>query len=386
MDPHALPSIAAAIAPEAVALRRSIHSHPELGYEEYRTTQAVTDALRSEGLEPRVRESGTGLVVDVGEGERTVAFRADLDALPITEETGAPYASQYPGVMHACGHDLHTAVGVGAAIALSRVGDLPGRVRFIFQPAEEMIPGGATQLVAEGVLDGVEAILAFHADPTIPPGTIGVRNGPITGASDKVRIVLTGPGGHTSRPHKTVDLVYTAARVVTDLPAAMQRMTDPRSPVAVVFGKVTGGIAENVIPTRVEVAGTVRLFDLDLWRTLPDRIPKLVEEIVAPFGAGAEVEYLQGSPPVVNHPEVNRAVYTAASEILGPDAVRDTHQSLGSEDFAWYVAAVPGALVRLGTAMEDKRVDLHSSSFDVDESAIEYGIAVAATSLLRLLD
>jgi amidohydrolase len=382
-----LRALVAARLDEAVALRRRLHRAPELGWRETDTTEALAEYLRDRGLDPRTRSGSTGLVVDVGsEGGPTVAFRADLDALPIEEATDRPYASERPGVMHACGHDAHSAIAAATAVALGGLPDLPGAVRFVFQPAEELIDGGGSVMAAEGALGDASSILAFHVDPSLPPGTVGLRTGPITGASDRIRITLEGPGGHTSRPHQTVDLIAVAGRLVVDLPTHVRRVTDPRRPVAMVFGTIHADGADNVIPARVEMGGTVRLFDLDLWRTLPAEIERLVHEIVAVYGAAAKVEYEQGAPPVVNDHGVVDAVQRAVAASLGRDAIRPTEQSLGSEDFSWFLEHVPGALVRLGAALPGRRVDLHSADFDIDERAIEIGMLVGAASLVTMLE
>ncbi len=241
-------------------------------------------------------------------------------------------------------------------------------------------------MVQEGVVDDAASILAFHVDPSIPAGTIGLRAEAITGASDRLHIELTGPGGHTSRPHQTVDLVHAAAKLVTDLPSHLQRRTDPRRPIAVVFGRIEGGTAENVIPTRIQLGGTIRLFDLDLWRTLPATVERLVQEIVTPLGATAKVSYEQGSPPVVNDHGVITTVREIATETLGAESVLPTEQSLGSEDFSWFLEQVPGALIRLGASLTDRRVDLHSADFDVDERCMPTGMLVGAATLLRMLE
>ncbi len=381
-----LRSLTARSYPGAVALRRRIHAHPELARQEILTTAVVAEALEEAGLRPRLRNGTTGLTVDLGTSGPLVAFRADLDALPIQEQTGLDFASRVPGVMHACGHDAHAAVAAGVAVALSRLGELPGRVRVIFQPAEEAIPGGAPELIADGLVDGVEAIVAFHVDPTLSPGRVGLRAGPVTSASDRVVVRLTGPGGHTSRPHRTVDLVYAAARVASELPVLLQRTTDPRDPVILAFGRINGGNTENVIPSEVELGGTVRLFDLDLWRTMAGRVERIVRDLVDPLGAVSKIEYEQGSPPVVNDAAVIRAVSAAAAAALGDGALADTEQSMGSEDFAWYLEEMPGALVRLGTAIAGRDVDLHSSTFDVDERGIETGILAGCAAVLELLE
>ena len=378
--------LAAELSPSMISLRREIHRQPEVGWAEHRTTRLVAEHLRAAGLAPRVRPAGTGAVVDIGEGGPRVGFRADLDALPIAEDSNVDYCSVVPDVMHACGHDVHTAIGVGIALAAAQLDSIPGTMRFIFQPAEEQIPGGAVSLVEEGVHHDLDAIIAFHVDPSLEPGNVGLRTGGITGASDRFIITLTGPGGHTSRPHKTVDLAYVAGRVISQVPLLIRHGVDPRETVLVVFGRIQGGSAENVIPTSIELGGTIRLFDIELWRMMPKLIEQVVSDLATPLGAGVSIEYHRGSPPVVNHAAVTRAVAEASRLAIGDDHVVETHQSLGSEDFAWYLDAVPGALVRLGSALPDRAVDLHSANFDVDEACIETGIRVGLLSLLALLD
>lgn len=370
-----------------VRLRRELHEYPEVGWAEHRTTRKVAEYLLGWGLAPIIRPAGTGLVVEVGTGDRVVGFRADLDALPIEEQNDASYRSQHPGVMHACGHDAHTAIGVGVAGVLTRLdpSEIPGRIRLIFQPAEEQLPGGATVMREEGAADGLEAIAAFHVDPSLPVGSIGLRSGGITGASDRVGITLHGPGGHTSRPHQTVDLAYAAGRVVTDLPGLLRHGIDPRETIAMVFGQMHGGAAANVIPTEIELTGTVRLFNLDLWRMMPKLVEQHIYDLVTPLGATADVTYLQGSPPVVNDPGVIAAFERAGRAVLGEPHITGTHQSLGSEDFAWYLEEIPGALIRLGSALSDRAVDLHSAAFDIDEACIEHGIRVGVAAMLELL-
>jgi amidohydrolase len=381
-----LARLAALIAPQMVEVRRDLHQNPEIGWNEHRTTRKVAEALLDWDIKPTIRAEGTGLVADVGQGEAAVGFRADLDALPIAEEATPSYASIVPDVMHACGHDAHTAIGLGTAWVLQQFGDLPGKARFTFQPAEEMIPGGAQSMRDEGVHRGLSAITAFHVDPSLEAGKVGIRSGGITGASDRFIVRLSGPGGHTSRPHQTVNLLYVAGRIITDLPQLIRHTIDPREAVVIVFGSIQGGSAANVIPTHVEMQGTVRLFDVDLWREMPKRVESLIAEMAGPLGAIAEVEYTPGSPPVVNDAAVIATVEGAAESVLGPYDVEHTHQSLGAEDFAWFLEDIPGALIRLGAALPNRRVDLHSATFDLDESAIETGILVASETIIRLLE
>jgi amidohydrolase len=383
--PTQVAPLAAAVAPAMVELRRDLHRHPEVGWHEHRTTEKVASLLRSFGLDPRVRREGTGLVVDVGAGRPIVGFRADLDGLTVHEEGIAEYRSAVPGVMHGCGHDAHTAIGVGIARVLTRLGDVPGTVRLIFQPAEEQLPSGAMTLVEEGAHRDLASIIAFHVDPALQPGRIGVRTGGITSASDRFSITLLGPGGHTSRPHQTVDLLYAAGRVITNAPLLVRHGIDPRETLLLVFGQVQGGSADNVIPTSVKLGGTVRLFDLDLWRSMPKVLDEVVGDLIRPLGALAEIEYQHGSPPVVNDGRITALAAATGEELLEAGGVTTTHQSLGSEDFACYLEHVPGALIRLGAALPDRTVDLHSASFDIDETAIEYGIRLGTGTLLKML-
>jgi len=381
IDPTQLDDLVSAVMPVVVEVRRKLHANPELSGAEFQTTEYLTELLRSNGLEPRSRTPKTGLIVDLGPPSPGVAFRADIDALPIQEPEGLSFRSTNPGVMHACGHDAHTAIGVGIALAMSKV-VLGSRVRIIFQPAEETFPGGAYELMREGVLDGIRTLIAFHADPSLEPGLLGLRSGAITSSADRFFITLEGPGGHTARPHATVDLVYAAGQVITNLPAVLDRLVDARAPVALVFGQVHGGTADNVIPTNVELSGTVRTADRDLWDELPAMVERIVTETIAPLGAKAIVHYQRGIPPVVNSASVVERIETVLA--LGVDAVVPTNVSMGAEDLARYLDSIPGALIRLGCRAGDRRVDLHSASFMLDERCLETGVRAGIASLIEL--
>ena len=373
------------VAPSAVALRRDLHAHPELGWTERRSTYRVAEALEAAGISPEVRADGVGLHADVGTKPPVVGFRADLDGLRIQEENSVPYRSQVDGVMHACGHDVHSAIGVGVATAIHRLQPATG-VRVFFQPAEEMLPGGAQMLREEGIHEGLRALFAFHVDPSLQPGKLGIKVGPITSASDKLTITLGGPGGHTSRPEQTVDLVSVAAQVALELPARLGKEINGDQSLVLAFGRIIGGTADNVIPSAIELGGTVRVNDTELWTHLPELVEKATRDIVSPLGAEIDIEHRRGSPPVDNDAGVVAAVRGAAVACLGAENVVETHQSMGSEDFSWLLQDVPGAMARLGAALSDRKVDLHSPRFDVDESTIETGIAVAVESLLRLAE
>jgi amidohydrolase len=384
--PELIRGLAAEVLPMVTDLRRAIHRHPELAHQEYRTTEAIVETLRGRGLSPRTRTPRTGLTVEIGSGKPLVALRADLDGLPIQEPEGLPFRSEVEGVMHACGHDAHAAIGVGVGLVLSRLGPLPGRVRIIFQPAEETFPGGAQELVREGVIDGVSAIIAFHVDPTLEPGRIGFRAGPITGSADRFYITLEGPGGHTARPHRTVDLIHAAGVVITQLPGTLDRLVDARKPFSLVFGKISGGTADNVIPATVELSGTCRTLDREVYEELPVLIESLVQDLVAPAGAKALVHYQRGIPPVVNDESLIAGLRAAVADVIGQEALASTNTSMGAEDFARYTEQIPGALLRLGARPAGFVGDLHSAGFRIDERALETGLTAGVAALLRMLE
>ncbi|WP_172383511.1 amidohydrolase [Streptomyces sp. MNP-20] len=393
--PGALP---AALRAELIAFRRDLHMHPELGNQEFRTTAAIKTRLEKAGLTPRVLPVGTGLVCDVGgtpdtAGRPVLALRADIDALPIPDtKTSATYRSTVPDRAHACGHDVHTTVVLGAGLVLAelaREGRLPHPVRLVFQPAEEVLPGGATDAVACGVLDGVGRIIAVHCDPRVDAGRIGLRHGPITSACDRLEVSLAGPGGHTARPHLTTDLVTAAAKVVSEVPALVGRRVDARSGLSVTWGRIDAGHACNVIPQHAELSGTIRCLDLTAWRQAPDIVHAAVQEIADLHRAKSAINYVRGVPPVVNDPVVTDLLRDAMAARRGADAVEDTEQSLGGEDFSWYLEHVPGAMARLGVRTPGERGvrDLHQGDFDADEHAITVGVELfTAAALLDAAD
>jgi len=373
---------------ELVYLRRHLHAHPELGRAERETTALVARRLEAVGLRPRLLPSGTGLVCDVGNGDGpTVALRADIDALPLQDEKDVPYRSTVPGVCHACGHDVHTTVLLGAGLALAEHADeLAGRVRLIFQPAEERIPGGSIDVITAGELDGVEAIFAVHCDPKLEVGKLGVRVGSITAASDLMEIRLSGPGGHTARPHLTADLVYAVSRVVTDLPGVLSRLVDPRSTLTVSFGCVQAGSVHNAIPTQAVARGTVRVLDRHVWGEMPKLIEQLVEAMVAPLNCKWDIEYQRGAPPVVNDETATKVMASATRRAIATDAVLPAPQSMGGEDFSWYLEEVPGSIARLGVRIPGTDLDIHAAMFDADEGAIPVGVRILAQTAADALE
>jgi amidohydrolase len=361
---------------DVVAVRRDLHAHPELAFLETRTTKVILDALEALGLPAQPLPGGTGVVCDIGDASAgpTIALRADIDALPLPDQKTVEYRSTVPGVCHGCGHDAHVAILLAAAEQLCAQ-PLPGRVRLVFQPAEETVPGGALSVIAAGVLDDVERIFALHCDPRLMTGEIGIRVGPITAACDQVDIELIGPGGHTARPHLTVDLIYAMGRLITELPGMFSRLIDPRAMVSLVWGTVGAGRASNAIPAEGHLSGTLRVFDREAWDDLEPLTRSLVEQILAPSGAKASITYTRGVPPVVNDAAsvgLQRAAVIAA---LGDDALTSTEQSMGGEDFAWYLDEVPGALARLGVRRRGQApFDLHQGTFDIDEEALPLGV------------
>lgn len=380
-----------ALRTELVEFRRDLHMHPELGNQEFRTTAAIKGRLEKAGLRPRVLDSGTGLVCDIGEwdGERPMlALRADIDGLPIPDtKSECSYRSTVPDRAHACGHDVHTTVVLGTGLVLAelhRRGQLPRPVRLLFQPAEEVLPGGALDAIKCGVLEGVGRFLALHCDPKVDAGKLGLRVGPITSACDRLEIALDGPGGHTARPHLTTDLVTAAARVVTDVPAVVSRRTDARSGLSVTWGRIESGHAPNVIPQHAELSGTVRCLDLDTWRQAPDLVVAAIDEVANLHRAKSEINYVRGVPPVVNDEDSTKLLRAAMTARRGADSVESTEQSLGGEDFSWYLEHVPGAMARLGVRVPGDRIgrDLHQGDFDVDESAIKVGVELFTAAAL----
>ncbi|SNS00392.1 amidohydrolase [Geodermatophilus pulveris] len=370
---------------QLVAVRRHLHAHPELSFAEFETTSHLEQRLREAGLAPRRLPSGTGLVVEVGSGEPVVVLRADIDALPLADLKDVPYASRREDTCHACGHDVHTTVLLGVALALAEQDALPGTVRCVFQPAEETVPGGATGVVAAGVLEGASRALALHCDPSLPVGTVGLRTGAITAACDRMDVTLTGPGGHTARPQLTVDLVDALGRLITDLPALMSRQVDPRAGMSLVWGAVDAGVAANAIPQRGHLRGTVRVLDRDTWKDAEALLRSLVEKVAATTGAQVQVDYTRGVPPVVNDPRSVALLRSAALETVGGDGLRASPQSMGGEDFGWFADVLPIALARLGTHGGGPPLDLHRGTFDVDERAIGVGVRLLARAALHAL-
>ncbi|MFR9752123.1 M20 family metallopeptidase [Nocardia sp. 004] len=368
---------------DLVQWRRHIHANPELSRTEFGTTEFVSAWLTKAGLSPRVLPGGTGLICDIGPEGPRIGLRADMDALPLQEFTGLSFASTVPGVAHACGHDAHTTILLGTALALAEVPELPIGVRLIFQPAEEVMPGGAIDVVATGAMTGVERIFALHCDPRLEAGQVGIRVGAITSAADTIELVLDSPGGHTSRPHLTSDLVYAIGTVITGLPGLLSRRIDPRTSTVMVWGAVSAGKAPNAIPQTGMLTGTIRTGDHETWSLLEPMVREIVDGLLAPTGVRYQLNYRRGVPPVVNEMHSTR-MFEDAIRALGPDALADTMQSGGGEDFSWYLEEVPGAMARLGVwSGTGEQLDLHQPTFDLDERALAVGVRVLSNIVLR---
>jgi len=368
--------------------RREVHRFPEVSWQEHRTTALVLTALQDTGAVVTALP-GSGAIVDLGapEPSRRVGLRADLDALPVEENTGLEWASRHSGVAHACGHDLHTVGVLGAGLALARMHDeLVARglgVRLLFQPAEESMPGGAHALIEAGALDGVDQLYAVHCDPSLDVGMVGLKAGPITAASDAIRVTLSGRGGHTSRPHLTADLTFALGKVITEVPAILSRRLDPRSGTALVWGSVRAGSAANVIPASGECIGTLRMLDAHTWDTTAPLIEEIVHAVVRPYDVHATVSHVRGVPPV-NNDNVATSLFAGATRaVLGVDAVVPTQQSLGGEDLGWYLLQVPGAMARLGTRTPGgPTYELHQGDLIVDERAVIHASKMIAAVAL----
>lgn len=376
---------------ELVAFRRHLHAHPELSRQEFASTELVAERLELAGLRVQRMSVGTGVVADLVRGDGPmIVLRADLDALAMADEKDVPYASKVPGVAHACGHDVHTSVVLGAALQLAHdPASISGTVRFVFQPAEEQVPGGALDVLADGVLDGADAVVALHCEPKLDAGIIAVRDGPITSAADSVSIHLHGPGGHTARPELTVDLVSVAARLVSELPDRVAGAVADLGEIKLVFGAVLAGDAANVIPTHAELRASVRTPSLEVWERLPEVVAAEVAAIVEPSGASHELTYVHGVPPVVNDIGINELVRSAAAAAPSPLTVVEAPRSWGGDDFAWLTRATPGSYVRLGVHDPDwgaTRLDLHAGLFDVDERAIGIGVEVLVGTVHGFFD
>ena len=371
------------LGPRLIEIRRHLHAHPELSGQEYQTAAYVSGVLSSCGLQVQEAVGKTGVVGNLygnGTNGNLLAIRTDMDALPIQEITNLEFASRKAGIMHACGHDLHTTVGLGTAMILSQLGEsLPGNVRFLFQPAEE-IAQGANWMVRDGVMQDVKAIFGLHVYPSIPSGSIGIRYGALTAAADELEIVIQGESGHGARPHEAIDAIWIASQVITTLQQAISRTQNPLRPMVLTIGQINGGRAPNVIADRVRMVGTVRSLHPDTHANLPQWIEGIVSNVCSTYGANYQVHYRRGVPSVQNDQQLTKLLEDLTKEALGADRViLISEPSLGAEDFSVYLENAPGSMFRLGVGRKDQpNYPLHHPRFEVDESAIVTGVITLA--------
>lgn len=383
-----------AIAPEIIRLRREIHAHPELAFQEVRTAQLVAETLREiGGIDIRTGVGKTGVVGQLGTGDGpTIGIRADMDALPINEATGLPFASQNPGVMHACGHDAHTAILLGVAHLLKQefaAGNLRGNVRFLFQPAEEAQDdeglSGAPRMINDGALDGVDHVIALHVDSGLPVGKITIREGASSAAVDTFRGWITGSGGHGAYPHLGTDPLWMLLPVMQALHGIVARRINPMHPAVVSLGVVRGGTASNVIPAEVYLEGTLRSFDPQVREQLLAEVERAFA-VARAVGGDYRLEIERGYPAGYNDARVSAWISETITDLIGADAIDRSRTGMGAEDFAYMTQKAPGAMFMLGAAIDDGvSRGHHTPIFDIDERALPIGAAILAETARRYL-
>ncbi len=387
LDSFVWPDNLKRLLPELLEIRRHLHAHPELSGQEYQTAALVAGDLRSHGWDVLEAVGRTGVLAEFGpKTGPLVGLRVDMDALPIEEKTGLSYASKRLGLMHACGHDLHTSIGLGVGRLLSQEENLSARVRLLFQPAEELAQG-ARWMREDGAINNLNALFGVHVCPSLPVGTIGVRRGLLTAEAGELEIEVIGESGHGARPHQAIDAIWIAARVVSGLQEAISRRLNALNPVVISFGRIEGGKAFNVIADRVRLLGTVRCLDPSLKESLPCWIEEIVQAICSGFGAKAVVRYRRVAPSVYNDPELTSLLENVAISEFGKERVEILEQpSLGAEDFAELLQLVPGTMFRLGVAGSNGCAPLHNGNFCPEESSVGFGIQVIMATLLEWME
>ena len=379
--------IAQLISPQLLAWRRDFHRHPELGFQETRTAAQVAAILESLGCRVRSGVGKTGVVAELGSGSPVIAIRADMDALPILEANVFPHVSETPGVMHACGHDAHLAMALGAAALLSRE-NFPGTVRLLIQPSEEANDreglSGAPRMIQDGAMQGVDWVIALHVDPFTPVGQIRINAGPFSGGVDSFFATVFGTGGHGARPHEGVDPVYITGHVLLALHGIVSRRLDPFAPAVVSVGSLHGGQAENVIPDQVDLSGTIRFMESAVREQIHTEVERALQ-ICRTLGGDYRLKIETGTPPMINHPAVVELIQQVAASQLGSSSILPRLDGLGAEDFGCFSEIVPGAMFSLGCRMPDEERFLHNPHFDLDESCLPVGAAIFAETALRFL-
>jgi amidohydrolase len=375
------------ITDQLVAWRREFHTRPELGFQETRTAARVAKVLDSLGYRVRTGVGRTGVVAELGQGHPVVAIRADMDALPISEANEVPYGSQIPGVMHACGHDAHTAIALGLATLLAQE-TFEGTVRFLFQPAEEVGDeegiSGAPRMVEDGAMDGVDTVLALHVDGSVPVGDITVDAGPASAGVDTFYATIVGRGGHGAMPHRVVDPIYIAAQVILALHAIVSRRLHPTDPAVISIGAIHGGEAANVIPRKVEMSGTIRFMDVEVREQIHAEIERALE-VARALGGDYELEFEPGGLPMINDSGVVELIREVGADLLGGEHVQTPRVEMGAEDFGAFSELAPGAMFMLGCRIEGDERKAHNPRFDIDERCLPLGVAILAEATLRRL-
>lgn len=369
--------------------RHDFHKYPELGFHEIRTSAKVAEVLTSLGCRVRQNVGKTGVIGELGQGLPIVAIRADMDALPLQEENQMDYSSQNPGIMHACGHDAHTSILLGVAELISKEANLPGTVRFLFQPAEEVADNegisGAPRMIQDGAMDGgVGLVLALHVSAHVPVGKIHIGSGPSSGGVDSFRASIIGMGGHGARPHETVDPIYLSAHVILALNGIISRKLNPFDPAVISIGSIHAGFAENIIPNKVDILGTLRYTDHKVQEQIHQEIKKAFDVAIA-LGGDYHLKFELGTPPMINNEKAADLIRQTAIELIGKENVLLPPDGLGAEDFGCMSELAPGAMFSLGSMVEGDEREHHNSHFDVNDRCLPYGAAILAETTLRFL-
>lgn len=371
-----------------ISLRRHFHTYPELSAQEFNTQKTILEELSALGLAPR-KIAGTGVIARL-QGNlpgKTIALRADIDALELQDECGKPYQSKNPGVCHACGHDGHTAMLIGAAKILAELRDhLAGTIIFLFQPSEECFPGGAALMVQEGALTGVDAIIGAHLWQSHSAGTSAISYNRMMASPDAFTITIKGRGGHGSMPHQTIDTVLVAAQLVTALHTIISRNIDPLEPAVLSIGSLKAGDTYNIIPDTATLVGTVRSFSLDIKKTVFERIEQITSGICQAAGAAFQIDKTFGFPPVINHPQIAEVFVNASAESIGKKNTLIVDPVMGGEDFSVYLDIIPGAFIFIGSGNKKKGIiyPQHHPKFDIDEKALAYGTEIMVRTAMQL--
>ena len=360
-----------------IDVRRHLHHNPELSRQEYQTTDYLASILEKEGIKVTRWEDCTGLIVEVKgrQSSTAIGLRAEIDGIGVEDNKKVPYTSRVPNVMHACGHDVHSTIVLGTAIVCNRLKEhITGSIRFIFQPAEEVVPGGSLDMIRKNAMEGLNAIIGFHCDPFLEVGKIGLKEGPLTAGADLFDIEIIGKSGHTARPHQGKDTILCAAKIIDSLHTLVDREIDPREAFVLTIGQVHGGHSPNAIPERAVMSGTVRMLNGKTQQRMPGLIERVIRGITDSMGTSYNFDYHKGSPPVNNDIGLIRLIGEITIKTFSEDSIVRIEQSMGGEDFSWYLEHAPGALVRIGATEDGRGPSLHSNIFDVDEKMIPFGI------------